>query len=238
MFSEFAHRSYELERIDTGQYTPEEYDQFLADIRQVNRFAGDNWTLRATLFREIERADLPEFSVLDLGAGSGELLRTCAEFGRKTNRRARLYGLELSERSSRAINEESSDYHEIFPVRGNALDLPFEENSFDYVICSLFTHHFLEKDIESILSGMARLSRRKIFVIDLHRHPAASFLYKIFCSVFVKGILVKTDGALSIKRGFKPSELESLARKINLVSVRVERHFPYRLVLEADAYRS
>jgi len=238
MFSEFAQRSHEFERIDTGDYTAEEYDQFLADIRIVNRFAGDNRALRKTLFRDVERSQLKAFSVLDVGAGSGELLRTCADFARKTGRGASLCGLELSERSSFAILEQSSGIDEIKAVRADALALPFKSDSFDYVICSLFTHHFRENEIETILAAMARVARRKIFVIDLHRHPTASILYKMFCAVFVKGILVKTDGALSIMRGFKPAEMQKIALNAGLSSASVKRYFPFRLVLEAGPNRS
>jgi hypothetical protein len=81
---------------------------------------------------------------------------------------------------------------------------------------------------------MSRLARRKIFVIDLHRHPNAYFLYKIFCAIFIKGRLVRSDGALSILRGFKPNELENIAARAELNALQVKRHFPFRLVLGAD----
>lgn len=172
--------------------------------------------------------------MLDVGAGSGELLRTCANFARKSDRTARLCGLELSERSASAILEESAGFTEVSAVRADALNMPFESGSFDYVICSLFTHHFCNEDIVKILSDMSRIARKKIFVIDLHRHPGASIMYKAFCAVFVKGILVKRDGALSIMRGFKPEELSRIAVAAGLSSAKVERHFPFRLVLGAE----
>ncbi len=63
----FKARSYQLERIDTGDYTPEEYDVFLREIRLVNHFAGDIRALKKTLLREIKKTDLQDFSVLDVG---------------------------------------------------------------------------------------------------------------------------------------------------------------------------
>ena len=54
----FANRSKKLERIDTGDYTPEEYDRFLVDIRKVNRFAGDSRALKRTLLQKLRKVDV------------------------------------------------------------------------------------------------------------------------------------------------------------------------------------
>jgi SAM-dependent methyltransferase len=230
----FKTRSGKLERIDTGDYTPEEYDVFLREIRLVNRLAGDAWALKKTLLREIKKSDLQNFSVLDVGAGSGELLRIIAKFARRKNRISHLFGLELNARSADAIVEESKNFAEIFSVRGDALKLPFADNSFDYTICSLFTHHFANENVVRILEEITRVTHRKIYIIDLHRHRIAYFLYKIFCAGFRISPLVREDGSLSILRSFTPAELKRLARAANLKKIRVKRYFPYRLVLEAE----
>lgn len=231
----FQKRSEELEIIDTGDYTAEEYEGCLLELRRVNRFLGDTGALRKTLLREIENENLSEFSVLDVGAGSGELLRALAEFAAEDKRNARLVGLELNARSARAILEESKKFSEqISSVRGNALSLPFADAAFDYVICSLFTHHFKDESVVKILAEMKRVARRKIFVIDLHRHRLAYFLYTTVARLFLYNRLIRHDGALSILRSFKPQELEDLAAEANLENVSVERHFPFRLVLSGS----
>jgi ubiquinone/menaquinone biosynthesis C-methylase UbiE len=235
---DFQKRSLKLERIDTGDYTPEEYDRFLHDIRLVNRFAGDNRALKKTLLREVRREKLKEFSVLDVGAGSGELLRMIAKFARKNESEAALFGLELNARSARSILEESKDFGEIRSVRGTALDLPFADKSFDYAICSLFTHHFTDDNIIKILQELSRVARRKILVIDLHRHPMAYFFYQLFCAAFRISPLVREDGSLSILRAFVPQELDNLAERANLQNFEVKRSMPFRLVLEADTSAS
>lgn len=234
----FDERSEKLERIDTGDYTPEEYDRFLQDIRLVNRYAGDIRALKNTLLQAIKREQRREFSVLDVGAGSGELLRVVADFARKTNRKSRLYGLELNRRSVVSIKEESKNYPEITAIRADAFHLPFADDSFDYVICSLFTHHFTDEKLVPILAEFSRVACRKIFVIDLHRHRAAYVSYKMFCAAFRISRLVREDGSLSILRGFKPDELEVLAGKANLKNVSVKRFFPFRLVLECGENES
>lgn len=232
----FDVRSDQLELIDTGDYTPEEYEGCLIELRRINRFLGDTRALKKSFLEsEIQRNFSGGFSVLDIGAGSGELLREIAKFAREKKRPAHLVGLELNARSARAILEESKDFiTEVFSLRGDAFSLPFENSSFDYAICSLFTHHFTDENVVKILREMKRVARRKIFVIDLHRHALAYFLYTTIGRVFLYNRLVRHDGALSILRSFRPDELKNLALAAKFENVSVRRYFPFRLVLEGS----
>jgi ubiquinone/menaquinone biosynthesis C-methylase UbiE len=233
MFDRFRQRSYELERLDKGDYTPEEYEDCIVELQRVNQWLGDASALRHTLLREIERSGSESFSVLDVGAGSGELLRVAADWARNNNRRAQLVGLELNARSASAILEVSQQFSEIAAVRGDAFRLPFADEEFDYAICSLFTHHFNDEQVITLLRELSRVARRRIFVIDLHRHAIAYYFYTTAGHLFLHNRLIREDGALSILRSFKPNELLQLAQRAGLEGARVERHFPYRLVLAA-----
>jgi ubiquinone/menaquinone biosynthesis C-methylase UbiE len=235
MLEKFKRRSYELEYIDTGSYTAEEYEGCIGELQFVNRWMGDAHALKSTLFREIETQGLSNFSILDVGAGSGELLRVAGSWARQTGRRMCGVGLELNERSAESINEESRRFDEISSVRGDALQLPFADGEFDYAMCSLFTHHFVEDQVVQILREMSRVARRRIFVIDLHRHPVAYFFYTTVGKLFLHNRLLRHDGALSILRSFKLDEMEALGQRAGLKDVRVERRFPYRLVLSGSA---
>ena len=230
----FSHRSLELEHLDKGDYTPEEYEGCLVELRRVNRYLGDTRALRRSLLPLIEREGLKEFSVLDVGAGSGELLRVIADWSRETERRARLVGLELNARSAAAILEESRGFSEISSVRGDALQLPFKDNSFDYAMCSLFTHHFKDDGVVRILRELSRVARRRIFVIDLHRHAVAYYFFTTVARLFLHNRLIREDGALSILRSFRPAELRQLAQDAQLAHIKIERRFPFRLVLSGS----
>jgi ubiquinone/menaquinone biosynthesis C-methylase UbiE len=231
MFERFKQRSYELEDIDTGNYTPEEYEDCISELQLVNRWMGDAHALKQTLLKDVEQNALTEFSVLDVGAGSGELLRVAASWAKETARRSKGVGLELNERSAQAILEESEAFPEITSVRGDALRLPFGDAEFDYVMCSLFTHHFVDEQVVHVLREMNRVARRRIFVIDLHRDPVPYFFYTTLGKLVLKNRLLRHDGALSILRSFKAHELLNLGRAAGLRHAAVERHFPARLVL-------
>ncbi len=235
MLGKFRHRSYDLENIDRGNYTAEEYEGCIAELQLVNEWLGDARTLKRTLLKDVEKSRLCRFTVLDVGAGSGELLRVTAAWARETKRDFRGVGLELNERSAEAINEESISFAEITSVRSDARLLPFADGAFDYAICSLFTHHFVEVEIINILREMSRVARRRIFVIDLHRHAIAYYFYTTIGKLFLHNRLLREDGALSILRSFKPKELQALAEEADLRDAKVSRAFPYRLVLSAQA---
>jgi ubiquinone/menaquinone biosynthesis C-methylase UbiE len=233
MFSKFRRRSSKLEHLDLGDYTAEEYEGCLAELQQVNRWLGDARALRTTLLRTIGESQLKTFSVIDVGAGSGELLRTIAEWATINDCEAQLTGVELNARSARAITEQSAMFS-INAVRANAFALPFSDNQFDYAICSLFLHHFKNEQAVKILRELNRVARRQVVVIDLHRHPVAYYFYTTIGRLLFHNRLLREDGALSILRAFKPAELSGLAERSSLKQVKVLRRFPYRLVLTAD----
>ncbi len=235
MFDRFRERSLELEHLDKGDYTGEEYEGCIIELQRVNRWLGDVQALKDSLLKEIARVNLQSFSVIDVGAGSGELLRVIAGWARDTKRTASLTGVELNARSARAIADESGAATEISAVRGDAFHLPFADNTFDYAICSLFTHHFKDDSVEKLLRELSRVAARRIFVIDLHRHPVAYYFFTTIGRLFLHNRLIREDGALSILRSFKPKELQQLAQRAGLDNSRIERHFPYRLVLTAPA---
>ena len=231
MFERFRRRSYELEHLDLGDYTQEEYEGCMVELRRVNRWLGDASALRRSVLSEIERDGAREFSLLDVGAGTGELLRETARWARVRGMKARLVGLELNERSTEGILEESREFPEVSAVRADALRMPFASGAFDYVMCSLFTHHFRDESVVLLLREMSRVARRRVYVIDLHRHPVAYYFYATLGRLFLHNRLIRDDGALSILRAFAPRELKSLAESAGLSGARVERRFPYRLVL-------
>ena len=233
MFDKFRQRSRKLEHLDRGDYTVEEYEGCMIELRRVNRWLGDASALRDSLLARLKELGMRSVSVVDVGAGSGEMLRVIAKWGRQANVQTTLAGVELNQRSARAILEESREFPEIAAVRGDAFALPFVTDQFDYAICSLFTHHFKNEDVVVILKELGRVATRGIFVIDLHRHPLAYYFYTTVGKLFLHNRLIREDGALSILRSFKPHELEDVGRRAGLEKIEVTRSFPYRLVLSA-----
>jgi ubiquinone/menaquinone biosynthesis C-methylase UbiE len=217
MFERFKTRSYELERLDTGDYTEAEYELWQREMHYIQRFYGEWRALRSCL-PEVERGA----KILDVGAGSGELLQFT---GRELAIEAVLVGVEMEAKAAVEMSRRG-----LLSVQGDGLNLPFADGAFDYAICSLVLHHLDDRRASQLLSEMKRVSTKRIFVIDLHRTPVSYYFYKIIGRLFLQGLTVE-DGSLSILRAFIPAELKSLAESADLEDIRVEHSKAGRLIL-------
>ena len=221
MFERFKQRSYELERLDTGDYTEAEYAHWQKEMRFIHRLWGETRALRNSLFRDLNDRT-GRVSILDVGAGSGALLH---ELSGWFGTRASLTGVEINATAARSIKSKG-----IQAAMADGLKLPFEADTFDAAFCSLTLHHLGDEAACQLLAEMARVSRERIYAIDLNRDPVAYYFYKTVGSLFLQR-LTRDDGALSILRSFTAPELFKLAEKALLRDIKVEKSRANRLVL-------
>ncbi len=214
------------ERLDTGDYTPEEYAVWLGEMRRIHNFFGELRALKKTLLREIANSLQSNVSLLDVGAGSGYLLGEVAK--NNIGKRAFLVGAEVNAEAATSIRASGAE-----SVQCDALRLPFANAQFDHAFCTLMLHHLNDEDAVKLLAEMARVSRGKIFVVDLNRDRTAYYMYRLFAPVFFQRLTVE-DGALSILRSRTRGELHSLAEEANLKQIEVVRSRLNRLILSAS----
>src|SRR5712692_408153 len=77
-------RPYLPELLDLGGAPPAEVERSLADLRRVNRWLGGRSVLLKLVREEVKRAKLDTFSLLDVGAGSGDLAAAVLERFRRS----------------------------------------------------------------------------------------------------------------------------------------------------------
>src|SRR4051812_25374996 len=124
------------ELLDTDAGTPTEVAESITDLRMFNRAFGGIHTASSLLRRVIEQRRLKELSWIDVAGSDG--------FVAMVTRAA----LARSGITVRPVVLDRAPTHmngQIPAVCGDALALPFANNSFDAVGCSLFAHH-LEPD--------------------------------------------------------------------------------------------
>lgn len=194
----------------------------LADLVRINRHWGGHSTLRQLLRETVPPADA--FSLLDVGAASGDMGNCIREWYPN----ARVVSLDfIATHLARCPGER---------VIGDAFRLPVRENSFDFVFCSLFLHHFTDDQVVELLAGFGRAARRAVLVIDLERNPIAYYFLPWTRWLFGWDPVTVYDGAISVEAAFRRRELEALARRAGLANPRARVYRPaFRIGLQASS---
>lgn len=170
-----------------------------------------------------------EVSILDLGTGGGGFLGYVSNRMQHQCGHPRLVGLDLSAQAIRCARRWHSGA--IRWLVADARNIPLADNSIDIVTCSLFLHHFSEVDVVRILCEAARVARRGIVVDDLSRSRLALGLTWLGTRVLGRSHVFHVDGPRSVHAAFRQQELADLPRRAGLDGARLEKRFPFRLIL-------
>jgi len=235
-FDAFAARLQVEERMDDFSITDERLRAALDDIRWINRLLGGYQATNRILDPVLRsRSDL---HVLDVGTGSGDYPARLARRGRRRGAAVKAVGVDLNP-ATVGYGRAWLDAHlspELRPrVRievADALDLPYPDDAFDVTHAALFLHHFHEADAAQLLREMNRVSRLGIIINDLHRHPLAYAGIWTLSRLLRMAPMVQHDGPISVRRGFRRSDLDVLSQKASLRAASIRWHWPFRWTLD------
>lgn len=230
----FAARSHAQELGDGNEYTAAEFHEALRDLRRVNRYLGGIRSLRRFLWPAVRQSGHREVSILDVGAGSADLMQAVVGWGRAEGIVVRVTACDLSPYSVAAALQAAQQEPALRVVRADARQLPFSERSFDYVTASMFLHHFDDESAAALLGRFWRLCRRGVVINDLLRHPVAYYGIAALARLFTTNRLVRYDGPVSVLRGFTPEELRALGERAGLNHIEMFMGWAYRVVLRAS----
>jgi ubiquinone/menaquinone biosynthesis C-methylase UbiE len=213
----FRNRKIEPEELDHA--TPEEARPNLADLVRINRSFGGHSVLRRALE---DAAPPPNASFLDIGAASGDTARVIQEIYPA----ARITSLDYN-----ATNLEQAPQPKLV---GNAFALPFPFRSFDYVVSSLFLHHFGNDQVVDLLASFYSVANRGLIACDLERHVIPYLFLPVTQPFWGWHRITVGDGVKSVRAAFRAKELEKLAEQAGIPGSRVRVFRPaFRLSLLA-----
>jgi len=202
---------------------PDQARASLRDLVRINRHWGGHSTLRS-LLRETVPDGRQTFSVLDVGAASGDMGACIRQWYPAATVTALDYAPSHLGRSPERR------------VAGDAFRLPFRPASFDYVFCSLFLHHFRDEQVVKLLTAFGGIARKAVLVIDLERNPIPYYFMAWSRPLLGWDPVTVHDGAISVEAAFRRKELEHLARQAGLRNPRARTYRPaFRITLQADS---
>ncbi|MBI2680339.1 MAG: methyltransferase domain-containing protein [Candidatus Solibacter usitatus] len=186
------HRAPALEIMDDPSVPDDVWEKFHQDLSRLERVLG----CHRTVIRALREDSPPAASVLDIGCGSGMLLRKIRQ-----DLGVPVAGIDL--RAPR--NAEPG-----IPITmTDAVRDPLPRA--DVAVSVYLVHHLCERSIVDLIRNVALTSRRLI-LLDLVRHWLPLVLFSAFLGPLF-GLIVHADGCQSIRRAYTPGELRTLVEE-------------------------
>lgn len=208
------------ELLDDDLGTPEEVAQSLKDLRHINNWFGGTSTTARLLRRVARETDRTDLSLLEIGAGLGdvplEARRALASDG--IDLRVTLLDRLWSHLPGKGTPA----------VSGDAMRLPFRDDAFDVVSCSLFAHHFEPETLPLIAKEAMRVAKRAVLINDLIRSRLHVALVYAGLPLFASRI-TRHDAPASVRRAYTIAEMKSLLAGVPARHVDVSKHFLFRM---------
>jgi ubiquinone/menaquinone biosynthesis C-methylase UbiE len=178
----------------------------------------------------VNETKLRNFTLLDVGTGSGDIPKAISAWARSRGITARVSALDRDPVSVEQAAEQIEGYDDISLLRGDAMAPPFGRASFDFVLASQLLHHFSDDQIVAALRTWARLARRGIIISDLVRHPLAYHGIRLLTKSLTRNPMTRTDAPRSVQRACTIAEWRDLFRRADVGNVHVEQTMPFRVL--------
>lgn len=197
-----------------------------SDIARANALFGGT---RAVVARVRELAPrLPQSPlIVDVGAGSGDILSAVCAALRETGRRPRPVAVDTARTLAPAVRLRGSHF-----ICGSIFALPLPTACADLVIAAQVVHHFTADELPVVFGELNRIARQSVLVSDLRRSWVAAA--GIWLTSFPLGFhpVSRHDGVVSVLRGFTAEELRHVVQSCTGADADVRNHLGWRVTAE------
>ena len=221
-------RSYQKELLDDESIPFPAIAQTMRELNTINTLLGGH-AITLAGFKQLVKGK-KEITVCEIGCGGGDNLLAIVKYCQENKIKINSIGIDYNAeciafaKQNQYLKENTeficSDYAKVI----------FESNV-DIIFSSLFCHHFTEEELIFQLKWMKEHARLGFFINDLQRHWLAYYLIRLLTQVFSKSYLVKNDAPLSVARGFKKREWQSLFSKTALINCEIRWKWAFRYLI-------
>jgi len=209
MWPDLRQRSADRERMDDRSIGGAELADALQQLRVINLVLGSAWPTLEGVRRCWRAAGRPDcLSILDIGAGSGDLNRMLLAWGRMSGVQVRITLIDIHPETCATAAAYYRDEPHVRVVCSDVLHLGVR--AADIVTAALFTHHFPASELPEIMRQLAGVARLGVVVNDLQRHGLAWLAIWLATRLLSRNRMIRNDAPLSVRRGFRAADLDHL----------------------------
>jgi len=228
MFIDTTSRSTQVEIMDDLEMEGELLRRSLDTLDSINKWLGGNQvTLKGldTLLRQLPMDKT--IKIVDIGCGSGDMLRLVADKMRKAGRKVEILGIDANAFTVNYARKKSLKYPEISYLCESIPYAGFFDLEYDILLSTLFLHHLESPKIVEFLKKSTPKISTGIIVNDLHRSQWAYFLFNIL-TFFVPNRMIRQDGLTSILKGFKKTDLQNFSKQLHFTNSSIKWCWAFR----------
>ncbi len=222
-------RSYQKELMDDLTLASPALAQNLDELHFINTYLGGyaiigNALTNVLLKNNLQKNDL--LRIVDVGAGGGHTLRYIADWCKKKQISANLYGLDANDFMRQYAEKIIHSYQNITWQTQDAFLTDFSK--YDIVIMSLFCHHFTDEQLIALFTQVKKGNCKALIINDLHRNSIAYWSIWLLTRLFNGSYLVKNDAPLSVWRAFVYNDLKSFLQKAGFTDIKITWKWAFR----------
>ncbi len=229
MNGRFKERSLQGELLDSPEVPAQLLVRNLRELDFLNRRSGGHHVSLEGIKMLMTNREKP-YHIVDLGCGSGDLLRYIADWAFKHRIKVKLTGVDVKPAAIGYLQEKSAGYPEISAVTADYKTYLDENPAIDILVCSLFCHHLDDTELLWLLNRINLQSAAGFVINDLQRTPMAYYAAAAMTTVLGGSSLSRHDGPVSVLRGFKKEELQVLFQKAGVKHYLIRRRPFFRLL--------
>ena len=224
-------RQLEPELMDDPNLDLAEHQRALQGLTRIHTITNSATQLWKIIKAQITASGKTEASLLDVGCGDGYMLRKFHTFAKRDGITLQLQGCDFSRKAIGFAEDLAKKTNT--PIEFLEFDVTSEEllPRADYVICSLFLHHFEEPQVVKILQKLDQAATQLALVHDLRRTNLGYALCWIGVHALTTSQIVRTDGLLSVRAAFSVAEVRQMFKAARIENAEFTTGWPQRFTV-------
>lgn len=237
MLPSFKQRVYLPEQMDAPDCDLSKLERTYVQLAIINRTLSRMTSLlQRHVLADVERVG-GTATIAEFGCGGADVLAWLANEGKRRGLRLKLVGVDSDPRAVERARANLGRFENATVVVGSLGDL--QAQGADYVFSNHVLHHIAPYDLVPVLAQLRGACTRRLLINDLERSATAYALYTALAAVAFHRSYVFADGRLSIRKGFRVSELQQACADAGYPAATVVgRVLPWRVVIVAPGGRS
>lgn len=226
--SKFDKRSEEKELMDDLECSGQELEQTLRELKTINHWLGGNHVTTDGLAKIMKLNPQSSYRIADIGCGGGDMIRIMNDWAESNKKQVDFVGIDANRNIIELAKVRLNDVTNVNWQVQNVFEPEFSKEKVDIITCTLFTHHFTDAELITLIQSFRQKSTLGLVINDLHRHWFAFHSIRILTKLFSKSPMVQHDASLSVLRSFQKADLERILAKAGIKTYQISWFWAFR----------